>query len=188
MEIERKQFRIPRRNYTKQKGTRKRVSFFYYFERGGDMPKNNGGRPPKYKSKKEIEEKIENYFRECEGIPFFDSDGTPMTDKKGHILYDKPPKPPTVTGLALALGFSTRKSLLEYQGKPEFVNTITRAKTRIEEYAEMRLFDRDGVNGAKFSLINNFKGWRDKPKDETELEALRKLDAILEGIDREAER
>lgn len=131
-----------------------------------------------YETKEEIEEKIENYFRECEGIPFFDSDGTPMTDKKGHILYDKPPKPPTVTGLALALGFSTRKSLLEYQGKPEFVNTITRAKTRIEEYAEMRLFDRDGVNGAKFSLINNFK----KAWGELKTEVLKKYDEMKAGF------
>ena len=70
-----------------------------------------------------------------------------------------------------------------HEGRRELI-----PKRPIEEYAEMRLFDRDGVNGAKFSLMNNFKGWRDKPKDETELEALHKLDAILEGIDREAER
>lgn len=152
------------------------------------MPENTGGRPPMYETKEEIEEKIDNYFRECEGIPFFDDDGKPWRTDKGHIVYEKPPKPPTVTGLALALGFASRQALLNYQGREEFHDTITRAKTRIEEYAEMRLFDRNGVNGAKFSLINNFKGWRDKPKDETELEALHKLDAILEGINREAER
>lgn len=165
--------------------------FFYcqnYYERGGDMPENSVGRPPMYETKEEMEEKIEAYFQECEGEPFFDDNGRPLRARNGTILYRKQPKPPTVTGLALALGFTTRLSLLNYQGKPEFMNTITRAKTQIEEYAEMRLYDRDGVNGAKFSLINNFKGWRDKPKDETELEALSKLDKILEGIDHAAER
>lgn len=48
----------------------------------------------------------------------------------------------------------------------EFADTIIRAKSRIEEYAEARLFDRDGVNGAKFSLINNFRGWGEKPEQE----------------------
>ena len=43
------------------------------------------------------------------------------------------------------------------------MNTITRAKSRVEEYAEMRLFDKDGANGAKFSLANNFKQWKEKP-------------------------
>ena len=150
---------------------------------GGDMQKNKGGRPPKYKNKKEIEGLIENYFKECEGIPFFDGDGKPLTTDKGHLVYEKHPKPPTVTGLALALGFKSRQALLNYQVKKEFDDTITRAKSYIEEYAERRLFDRDGVQGAKFSLINNFKGWSDKAKDDKDAEALDKLDKILEGID-----
>ena len=66
-------------------------------------------------------------------------------------------RPPTVTGLALALGFTTRTSLLNYQGKKEFMDTITRAKSMVEAYAEERLFDRDGSNGARFSLVNNSK-------------------------------
>ena len=176
------------------------------------MPKHPGGRPPAYKSKKELEEKIEAYFRECEGVPFFDENGYPMRTNKGCILYEKAPKPPTITGLALALGFTSRQALLNYQAKKEFFDTITRAKSRVEEYAETRLYDRDGVNGAKFNLANNFRGWRDKPvynlmigeltaeqikirlgsaypvRDELELEALEKLDSILEGIDRAAER
>lgn len=76
-------------------------------------------------------------------------------------------KPPTVTGLALALGFTSRLDLLRYQGKEEFCNTITRAKSMVEQYAEERLFDRDGSNGAQFSLRNNFKGWdADKKNDD----------------------
>ena len=50
------------------------------------------------------------------------------------------------------------------------MNTITRAKTKIEEYAESRLFDRDGSNGAQFSLRNNFKGWNDTEEKRLENE------------------
>ena len=39
---------------------------------------------------------------------------------------------------------------------------VTRAKSRVEQYTEERLFDREGVQGAKFSLANNFKGWAEK--------------------------
>lgn len=124
------------------------------------------GRPPKFRTKEEIQEKIDAYFHECEGEFLLDENGNPMCSQKNGLIYKKPPKPPTVTGLALALGFASRQSLMEYQCKKEFADTIIRAKSRIEEYAEARLFDRDGVNGAKFSLINNFRGWGEKPEQE----------------------
>ena len=57
--------------------------------------------------------------------------------------------------------FADRSSLLDYQGKPQFEAVIRRARSRIEQYTEERLFDRDGSAGARFSLQNNFKGWRD---------------------------
>ena len=98
-------------------------------------------------------------------------------------MYRKLPKPPTVTGLALALGFTTRLSLLNYQGKAEFMNTITRAKSYVEEYTERRVFDRDGVQGAKFILINNFKAWSEHPKEDAAKEIINKLDEVLKGVD-----
>ena len=53
-----------------------------------------------------------------------------------------------------------------YQAKKEFVDTVTRAKSRIEAYAEERLFDRDGQRGAEFSLKYNFR-WVDEKKDDS---------------------
>ena len=128
---------------------------------------NLGGRPPMYKSKEEIQEKIDKYFEECEGKVLEDKDGNPILNKYGGAIV-MGSKPPTVTGLALALGFSTRQSLLNYQAQDEFLDTITRAKSRVEQYAEERLFDRDGSHGAQFSLRNNFKGWKSKDIEETE--------------------
>lgn len=129
------------------------------------MTKGQVGRPPTYEHKEEIEELIEEYFKKCEGKVLKDEEGEIVFDKSGNPVIVGA-KPPTVTGLALALGFSTRSSLLNYQGKKEFMNTITRAKSRVEEYAEERLFDKDGTNGARFSLINNFRGWTEKPLTE----------------------
>ena len=98
---------------------------------------------------------------------FTDDEGKQVYNKFGQPIFVDV-HPPTVTGLALALGFTSRQALLNYQAKPQFVDTITRAKARVEQYAEERLFDRDGSNGAQFSLRNNFKGWDvDKRNDDS---------------------
>lgn len=141
------------------------------------------GRPPKYKTKEEIEEKIKAYFKKCEGEILKDDNGKPVLNK-----WEKPViincRPPTVTGLALALGFTSRQALLNYQAKREFVDTITRAKTMIEAYTEERLFDRDGTSGAQFSLRNNFAGWNEETKtalDEEEQRArIKEIEARTE--------
>ena len=125
----------------------------------------NVGMTPMYTSVEEIESKIEQYFEDCKGYPLTDEKGKQVFNKFGSPIFIDV-HPPTITGLALALGFTSRQTLLNYQAKPKFVDTITRAKARVEQYAEERLFDRDGSNGAQFSLRNNFKGWdADKKND-----------------------
>lgn len=119
------------------------------------------GRPPKYKTAEAMQKAIDKYFEDCDGAYVIDDEGNLMTDKFGHPVKTKP-RPYTITGLALALGFTTRQSLLNYEGDPVFLDTIRKAKARVEQYAEERLFDRDGANGAKFNLSNNFKGWSEK--------------------------
>ena len=95
-----------------------------------------GGRPLKFKSVKELESALDAYFAKC-------------LETKEHL---------TITGLALALD-TTRKTLIEYQERDEFVNAIKRAKTRVEHYAEQRLFE-SNPSGAIFAL-KNFD-WTDK--------------------------
>ena len=114
------------------------------------------GAPRKYKSVKQMQAVIDDYFEGCKGEPLI-FDGIAVTDKNG-VPVIIGAKPPTITGLALALGFTGRQALLDYQARPEFADTVTRAKARCEEYAESRLYDKDGANGAKFSLGCNF-GW-----------------------------
>lgn len=115
-----------------------------------------------------MQEKIDAYFKECEGKIMTDEEGKPLLNKYGQpIIYGA--KPLTITGLALAIGFNSRQSLLNYEGQEEFLDTIKRAKAKVEEYAESRLFDKDGSNGAKFSLSNNFKGWAEKQQIEADV-------------------
>ena len=131
-------------------------------------------RPLKYKTVDALQAAIDQYFEDCRGKPLLDDDGNAVTDKYGNpIIVDA--KPPTITGLALALGFTGRKQLLDYQGRATFCNTITRAKARCEEYAESRLYDRDGANGAQFSLKYNFR-W-DAQKD-AEAEGVKIIDDL----------
>lgn len=128
--------------------------------------KETGGQKPMFTDPAEVQRLIDEYFEVCKGrLLMDDTTGKPFFDKWGHpVIVDA--KPPTVTGLALALGFTNRVSLLNYQAKEEFADIITRAKSRVEEYAETRLYDRDGANGARFNLMCNF-GWREnKDKDQ----------------------
>lgn len=124
------------------------------------------GRPPKYKRPEDMQVVIDQYFKDCEGTPLIGDDGEVIRDKFGEIVMSNA-RPPTVTGLALALGFTTRHALLDYQGKRAFAHTIARAKSRIEAYAEQRLFDRDGQRGAEFSLKYNFR-WAQEEKNAAE--------------------
>lgn len=141
-------------------------------------------RPMMYKTVDELQKAIDKYFKSCEGRPLLDDDGNVLTDKQGNPVI-LGATPPTVTGLALALGFSGRQTLLNYQGRKAFVDTITRAKSRCEAYAEGRLYDKNGSRGAEFSLKYNFR-WEDPNLER--LEQLRaekntggNLTVLLEG-------
>lgn len=131
----------------------------------GTAKQKRNGPPPKYESKEQIIGLIEHYFEDCEGELLRDADGVPVLDKWSQPIYIGR-KPPTIAGLTRALGFRSRQSLLNYQAKKEFQSTIEDAKLRIEAYCEERLFDKDGCNGARFSLACNF-GWKEE-KDEGE--------------------
>ena len=140
------------------------------------MP-NKTGRPLKYKTPEELQDAIDRYFKDCEGEPLIGADGAPMINKLGEPVMIRQ-RPPTMAGLALALGFANRKALLEYQPKPAFSATVTRAKARVEAYAEERLFDRDGQRGSEFSLRHNF-GWNEDTKAAPENELLAGIARML---------
>ncbi len=127
--------------------------------KGRNKRKNLRGRPPKYTKAEEMIYRINKYFESCFTVQR-NRNGEIIVDENGNTLKIQT-RPFTISGLADALDMS-RQSLLNYSQKEEFFDTITRAKRKCEVYAEESLFDKSSVNGAKFSLANNFEGWKDK--------------------------
>jgi hypothetical protein len=116
------------------------------------------GRPPFYKTTEELQIAINAYFDSC-GVEYLEHEGKLVRDKNG-VPIVKSRKSPTVTGLALALGFSSRQSLINYQGKKAFVDTITHAKLKVENYAEQCLFNPEMRAQGPIFALKNF-GWKD---------------------------
>lgn len=105
------------------------------------------GRPPKFKTVEEMEKAIEKYFTSCQG-----ENGSWKT-------------PLTITGLARAIGL-TRRGLLAYEVKPEFVDTVKEAKKVVEQFVEESMFNGKNVAGVIFNAKNNFSNWKDKTEVE----------------------
>jgi len=95
------------------------------------------GRPRIVKSPKKFEELTEEYFAEEDA--------------------------PTITGLALYLGFADRQSLYDYQKREEFSGIVKRARLRVEHAYEKRL-GASNPTGAIFALKQ--MGWSDSRKIE----------------------
>ena len=122
----------------------------------------SGGRPLQYRSVRKMQRVIDLYFAKValnrnpkskiwaklepnqREIDWFDM-----------IWEDRP----LVTGLALALDLS-RQGLINYEGRPAFVDTVKRAKARVEAFTEAAAQSGNAA-GAIFSLKNNFN-WKDE--------------------------
>jgi hypothetical protein len=130
-----------------------------------------GGRPLKFDSVEKLENAIDKYFADCDPHPEQVAGIRNTHDDKGKItgqeeyLYTRisNQKPYTITGLAVALDTS-RETLLDYQEREEFSDTIKKAKARIHAFAENRLFE-NNPTGVIFNLKNNF-GWKDRTETE----------------------
>ena len=100
---------------------------------------NKGGRPLKFQSVEQLQTLIDKYFEEC----------------------DETGEPYTITGLADSLD-TDRITLIRYQERDEFSNTIKKAKRKVE-----RQFEKRSLKGeynptiAIFLMKNNF-GYQDK--------------------------
>lgn len=119
------------------------------------MP-NKVGRPLIFKSVKDIEDKIEEYFNYCDNrlVQGYDN----KTNKQFAYIS---PEPYTMSGLAYYLGID-RRTLLNYSNKDEYFPTIKKARDRVEMDIDRRLNDKNAFTpGLIFNLINNFD-WKQK--------------------------
>ncbi len=134
-----------------------------------ETEKHAGGRPRQYSNPEEMQVLIDQYFEECEARSirmFYITNGKEVPEKYERENWITRDVYPTVTGLALVLDL-TRNSLIQYEGRKEFVNTIKRAKTDIEAACEQRLCN-PSCTGTIFSLKNNY-GWNDKTEVDTNI-------------------
>jgi hypothetical protein len=117
--------------------------------------KHAGGRPPHVETPEQMQMAIDAYFDRCDGA-------TKEIAKTGRKVTIAAPLPYTMTGLAIALGFESRTSLVDYKKRGKFSNTIKKARLRVEESVEQRILTSQGiVAGVIFNAKNNF-GWVDK--------------------------
>lgn len=101
----------------------------------GPTKKNRVGRPSKFNSPEEVQAIGDAYF----------------------LQMDQEKRPPTITGLAIALG-TYRDVLIRYQEKEEYYNVIKSLKERVHNFVEERLMG-NSPTGAIFWLKNY--GWHD---------------------------
>ena len=115
---------------------------------------NPVGRPSKYKTAEDMQLAIDAYFAE---IDLYNTKNAPLS------------RPYTVTGLAMAIDL-TRQGLIDYlqRNDGEFIDTIKKAKSKVERFNEEQLYKNGQVTGVIFNLKNNFD-WKDKTESDVNL-------------------
>jgi hypothetical protein len=146
------------------------------------------GRPLKFQSAEELEQKVQAYFDQC------DNRQESVVTKEGVVVQVPNPRPYTISGLAYFLG-TNRQTLINYEERDEYSDVIRAAKAKIEAFVEESLWTPKIATGVMFNLKNNF-GWEDKTSvqttgetthninhnvdlDDLSVEELRQLESIL---------
>jgi len=112
-----------------------------------------GGRPKAFNSPEELQGLLDEYFDYC------DNNVEVITDNKGNTKTIH--KPYTMTGICVYLDISG-ETWSDYSKKPEFSETIKKARKKVENYCEENtITGRLNPIFSIFSLKNNF-GWVDK--------------------------
>ncbi len=116
------------------------------------------GKPLKYKTVKELENAVNDYFDWCDNriVHYY----SPKHDK---VIDAIEPAPYTMSGLARHLGMD-RRTLLDYSKRDRYLPTIKAAREKVHEDVESRLMEKNAT-GAIFNLKNNFD-WKDKTEVE----------------------
>jgi hypothetical protein len=128
----------------------------------------SAGRPPLFSNPEDLEKAVAEYFEYIKGEtkedeieeeygPFIidtsrhATSSEPQPRKKRtikQVTEVRPPEPPTITGLALHLGFASRQSFYDYEERGEYSYIIKNARLRVEKGYELRLHGNNptGVN------------------------------------------
>lgn len=107
-----------------------------------------------YPTPQSMANKVREYFEFC--LP-------EVIDPRTGEIKIKERKPPTYSGLARYLGFTSRTQMLEYANKRDeaYNSILADAKLRLEDYLEGKLVYSKAPTGIMFALKNN-AGWEEK--------------------------
>ena len=107
-----------------------------------------GGRPLMFETPEELQSLIDKYFTDDLPVRITWSNGVKCITPC-----------PTISGLALYLGFCDRHSMYDYEKREQFSHTIKRARANITRYHE-EIAQGGACSGAIF-MLKNF-GYTDK--------------------------
>lgn len=155
-------------------------------------------RPLLFKTKEELETKIQEYFRSCWDYKrdlfwwrIVDKEWTWEKEWKDWKIINQWKhweyvleriKPYTVSWLAAFL-WTSRETLMNYEEKEEFFDTIKRAKEEIYAFTEESLFWK-WATWAIFSLKNNY-WWVDKQEIDNNIKWELKVNSVKQMSDEE---
>lgn len=138
------------------------------------------GRPPIYEDTPESVEKVsllvDDYFEWIKGesetktrkvIVSNKETGDNEVIEQEYEEWIRRPEPPTVTGLTLHLGFSSKDTLYAYAKKNSFSYSIKKGLCRIEQSHEFKIAYGDKCTGNIFALKN--MGWADRVEQDISL-------------------
>jgi hypothetical protein len=118
------------------------------------------------KQLKSYRARIHKYFSTLQGeyhiekVPVKGAkNNTETTDQK---IWDREPEPATLSGLALAIGFTSINEMEAYERDGEFADIVKKARLKVESEYEKRLHFQSAT-GAMFFLKS--LGWKEKTDD-----------------------
>jgi hypothetical protein len=117
---------------------------------------------PPFKSVKELNRRVDAYFAHIAG-EYEEQETTVKKDTKTKKVYTREAEPPTLTGMALYVGFNSRQDFETHESKGRFSVALKRARLRIETEYEKKLHSQPAT-GAIFALKS--MGWNEKPDKE----------------------
>jgi len=125
---------------------------------------NKGGRPLKFKTVKEMQVKIDEYFKSCHRKIYILKTGEFLQDPEtDEYIYERF-KAFTISGLCYCLDIDT-ETLTNYGKKEEFFETIMRARRKIKAFKHEALYTKEMGKGAEFDFACN-DGWKKTDKIE----------------------
>jgi hypothetical protein len=119
------------------------------------------GRPLAFKSPKELQDKIEEYFAYCDNRMV-----EVMNKETGETFMLNKPAPYTMGGLAVALDVD-RRTIVNYSNEHDYFLIINKARARIEQQLEERMAEKETFSPGQIFISKNGFGWKDK--NETDL-------------------